>query len=325
MRARVRFPAAVPLICFSSFAVCFRGWERRRSSSYLDGNLTAYRWSLSSGAQMIGPFVPYGVSYDGSAIVGRITQPNIQIEGFIEPTRLISLKEIKMNPELRLIKSRTRQVLAIGIVFLASTESARSQSCMNWVDRSLPAGVSFLAMTFDTTRAVSVVFGGVDGFGGTTDQMAEWNGIGWTQPSPLTLPESRGAHAMAFDSSRGVTILFGGGLDNDSNGYPDSHFQDTWEWDGVSWAQRFPSTSPAPRGYHAMTYDSTRHVCVLFGGDNGDFSSNETWEWNGIDWVQHFPATSPAPSAGPALVYDTAREVSVLFAGGETWEWDGTN
>jgi len=55
------------------------------SGSNLDGNLTAYSWSSSAGAQAIGAFAPHGVSYDGSVVVGRRAQPSIYGDAYVEP------------------------------------------------------------------------------------------------------------------------------------------------------------------------------------------------------------------------------------------------
>jgi hypothetical protein len=122
-----------------------------------------------------------------------------------------------------------------------------------------------------------------------------------------------------------VVVLFGGmagGLAND-----------TWEWDGTDWTQRFPTDTPSARYDHAMTYDSNRGAAVLFGGNiSGNLYSDETWEWDGTNWAKKSPATKPAGRYDHAMAYDSMRGVVVLFGGDisagyndETWEWDGTN
>ena len=77
---------------------------------------------------------------------------------------------------------------------------------------------------------------------------------------------------MAHDSARGVTVLYGGWDGASYSG-------ETWEWDGMSWTLA-ATTGPPPRRGHAMTYDSTRAMCVLFGGTMG---GRETWEWEAGD------------------------------------------
>jgi hypothetical protein len=115
-----------------------------------------------------------------------------------------------------------------------------------------------------------------------------------------------------------VTVLFGGYNGNTANG-------ETWEWDGSAWTQRVVS-GPSPRRGHAMAYDVSRGVTVLFGGTTGA-SNGETWEWNGTAWTQQ-TITGPAPRVLHAMAYDAARGLTVLFGGvttesfhfsGETW------
>ncbi len=92
-----------------------------------------------------------------------------------------------------------------------------------------------------------------------------------------------------------------------------------------------PATSePLPLGYHAMAYDSSRGVTVLFGGYDGTNARGETWEWDGIAWTRA-SETGPSPRTDHAMAYDSAREVTVLFGGyshpsymDDTWEWNGT-
>jgi PKD repeat protein len=100
------------------------------------------------------------------------------------------------------------------------------------------------------------------------------------------------------------------------------------------WTQRFSSSSPSARFYHAMAYDSARGVVVLFGGVSGGPGPtlDETWEWDGTNWTQRSPANSPSARCWHAMAYDSARGVVVLFGGADasgilndTWEWDGTN
>jgi hypothetical protein len=114
-------------------------------------------------------------------------------------------------------------------------------------------------------------------------------------------------------------VLFGG--------YDTSFLGDTWTWDGTTWTQDFPATSPSAREGMGMTYDQSRGEVVLFGGYDGSGELGDTWTWDGTTWTQHFPATSPSARDGMGLAYDQARGEVVLFDGiwiGDTWTWDGT-
>ena len=129
-------------------------------------------------------------------------------------------------------------------------------------------------------------------------------------------PPRTAAHiAAAYDTRRGVTVLFH---------YPSGQ---TWEFDGATWTQRFPSNHPPPLADHRMAYDSRRAVVVLFSKIGG------LWEYDGDDWVQRTSLIPPSPSPrsdfGPD--FDSARGVTVLHPGNpvspltDTWEWDGVN
>src|SRR5713101_3429350 len=121
----------------------------------------------------------------------------------------------------------------------------------------------------------------------------------------------------------------------------------TWEYEGTTWTQTSPSTSPSPRQFPAMAYDSDRHLVVLFGGSHHsisgcDGSSTEfcdgTWEYDGSTWTRRVVA-GPSARDGAMMVYDSRRKKMVLFGGespqigcddssanlcGGTWEYDGT-
>src|SRR5439155_1023310 len=93
----------------------------------------------------------------------------------------------------------------------------------------------------------------------------------------------------------------------------------------ANWVQ-VSNTGPAARLWSAMTYDSTRHVIVLFGGEL-DTLLNDTWQYDGNDWTQVITAHAPAARRGHAIAYDPARGVTVLFGGqssvnlNDTWEF----
>ncbi|MBI3891014.1 MAG: PKD domain-containing protein [Candidatus Wallbacteria bacterium] len=201
-------------------------------------------------------------------------------------------------------------------------------------------------MAYDAARGRVVLFGG------TTANSArllndtwEWDGTSWTQKQADTIspaanqPSQRGAHALAYDTARQRVVLFGG--------YPgDGYLNDTWEWDGTTWARKQPNTGspgsnqPSQRLHHGLVNDIARSRLVLFGGSDSGGRLNDTWEWDGTSWTQKQPNTStpglnqPGQRRMHALAYDSARTRTVLFAGNvsatgtalnDTWEYDGTN
>lgn len=181
-------------------------------------------------------------------------------------------------------------------------------------------------MAYDSHRGVVVLFGGIASSEPSLDDTWEWNGANWTQMPPASNPSGlrRRGHAMAYDPIRQRTVLFGGhpiGL---------SSSNETWEWDGITWLQRFPSSVPAPRSSHAMCWDDDRQRIVLFGGAiNNQWASaaNDTWDWDGTNWAERTPALgpNPVPRVEYAMTYDRANRQVVLFGGatgGLSLFWD---
>jgi len=204
-------------------------------------------------------------------------------------------------------------------------------------------------MAYDAARGVVVLFGG--GVGGAPegllDDTWEYDGTTWTEVHPPTSPSARGHHAMAYDSAREVTVLFGGGGSPPytTHGPPpgwDPTAADTWEYDGTTWTDVSPPTSPSSRGALAMAYDAGRSVVVLFGGVHVGMSSEEkinlhpyllgtmTWEYDGASWTEINSVVTPPAQLGHVMVYDAARGAIVLLGSygpdgraSPTWEYYG--
>lgn len=189
------------------------------------------------------------------------------------------------------------------------------------------------AMAYDTSRGVTVLFGGSAPGSPNTyfDDTWLWNGRGWSRAAATAAPSPRLNARMVFDSARGRIVLFGGSGVNGTLG-------DTWEWDGTNWLRRATPTSPSPRESTQLAYDSKRKVTVLFGGikfDTGTMTPTataDTWEWDGTTWTQRTPTTNATAREGGAMVYDARRGRVVMFGGSTggpavpalVWEYDGT-
>lgn len=197
-----------------------------------------------------------------------------------------------------------------------------------WVQRhpaSSPPGRYGHALVYDSARHVTVLFGGWHG--DVTNDTWEWNGRNWTLRTLPTSPTpTRYNQGMAYDSARHVVVVFGG-MGDQTPGFNG----DTWEYDGNTWVQRFPSVSPCPRAT-TMVYDSAHGKVVLFGGSASGIPYGDTWEWDGAQWTNVTPSdpnSSPSPRALPAMAYDGHRGVVVLFGEqsgpctNDTWEWNG--
>jgi len=115
---------------------------------------------------------------------------------------------------------------------------------------------------------------------------------------------------MAPDAARRRVVLFAGrsplgGISSD-----------TWEWDGTTWAQRVPATSPPPRFGGALGFDPQGLRVVLFGGttDPAGPGLGDTWEWDGTSWTERM-APGPPARHDCGLAFSHGNGWPVLFGG----------
>ena len=140
-----------------------------------------------------------------------------------------------------------------------------------------PPGRSQFGAVYDRRRKRAVVFGGYVAGRVSTDETWEWDGAAWFQLTPIVRPTPREIVQIAFDAARGRAIFFAGQSSPDD---PVPH-NDTWEWDGASWAQLLGGPVPFPRHQGAIAYDESRRRTILFGGGGGnDLAENDTWEYS---------------------------------------------
>ncbi len=136
-----------------------------------------------------------------------------------------------------------------------------------------PPARSGHVMVYDRARSRIVLVGG--GATQLLDDVWEYDGSTWSQPTPAISPPPRRAACAAFDADRGVTVVFGGRTADKA-----ASLADTWEWNGTSWRQG-PSGPPARRTC-AMTFDVARNAVVMFGGSPGrkkgiSLALGDTW------------------------------------------------
>lgn len=207
-----------------------------------------------------------------------------------------------------------------------------------WVDvpvAAAPTARRRAAVAYDDARQEIVVFGGHDRFGSTFGDTWVYRNNIWQQVASVG-PAPRWGSAMVYDSVRQRIVLFGGHTASSS-------FNDTWEWNGTSWSQVFPTVSiPGRRGEHAMAYDSARQRVVLYGGRNTPTGSvyDDTYEMSatpdgagGFDLMWSFRGASlPGERRGAAMAYDPDTARTVLFGGyfgggilGGTYTWNGVS
>src|SRR5258705_7632155 len=90
---------------------------------------------------------------------------------------------------------------------------------------------------------------------------------------------------------------------------------DHWKWDGTTWTQRTPATSPMPRVRHTMCYDFLRQRTVLCGGGTSTGLLADTWEWDGSTWIQRQSLPAPMGLIYATMSHDQARGRTVLIGG----------
>jgi len=199
----------------------------------------------------------------------------------------------------------------------------------NWTQKfpaTKPSIRAWAAMTYDAARQQTVLFGGspVDVSLPLMNDTWVWDGSNWTQKFPTTVPAPRAFASMIFDPLRSQAVLFGGRIGVFQN-YQATN--ETWLWDGTTWLQASPATSPYPRESPGMAWDGVAGQALLFGGINSPDAYNDSWQWNGVNWTLLSPAISPYLKFGHAMTYDSGYQRVVLYGGNccgpgnDTWLW----
>lgn len=161
--------------------------------------------------------------------------------------------------------------------------------------------------------------------GDVRSDLWKWDGEAWLVQNHGR-PRSRAFPAMAYDSHRQRTVIFGGSAFGEAG----IALNDTWEWDGNVW-HSYQGPSPSARYGMPMAFDSTRNVCVVYGGTIGSGAGiADTWEWNGQVWTQR-PGNAPGPLYNNSMVYDSLHNQTLMqFAvpidsptSGHLWAWNG--
>jgi Galactose oxidase, central domain len=183
-------------------------------------------------------------------------------------------------------------------------------------------------MVYDAERQVSLLFGG----GGNNDTWI-WDGKNWRQANPASTPALRSGAAIGYDDARQLVVLFGGQTTDNRYGML---LNDTWLWNGSTWTQAAPATTPPARqGAGFTSYTAGQHL-VLFGGSTGHTLLGDTWIWDGSNWQEHTSAEGPSPRVWAAMTYHTHTQQAILIGGAgegsaampvalsDTWTWNGS-
>lgn len=229
----------------------------------------------------------------------------------------VALPPLRSNCYLTFDSSRQRVLMYGGT---SAATGAFLQDMWEWdgavwqqrPGSNFPPARSSAGFTFDRTRNVAVLFGGLKlNPAARTDETWEWNGTTWTQATPAVRPSVREYPVLAFDPTTQRVLMYGGENVAQSQLF---QFNDTWTWNGVTWQQQFPSTPPFLRRLPVMVSDLARSRVMLYGGNQFDFM---TWEWDGAQW-QARAIASPGPLEQHVATYDSQRR-EVLVFGGVTW------
>src|SRR5260370_14362349 len=95
---------------------------------------------------------------------------------------------------------------------------------------------------------------------------------------------------------------------------------ETWTWDGTTWTQQTPLTSPPARASAAMAYDTFTSTAILFSADiiltpTGYVYDADTWSWDGTTWTKQTPSTAPLGRWQAAATYDANTQTFFVFGG----------
>jgi hypothetical protein len=132
---------------------------------------------------------------------------------------------------------------------------------------------------------------------------------------------------MAYDEARRRIILFGG-----VSSSPYVLHNDTWMWDGTTWTELSPPSSPPPMHNARATYDPRSQALILYTGVSpiDDGVTGQLWSWDGSTWINLVSSNEPPQRAYSAIASDISRGKVILFGGGnaggpplldDTWEW----
>ncbi len=160
-------------------------------------------------------------------------------------------------------------------------------------------------------------------------QMFGWEGNGWANMNPETLP-SRDQYpaSVALDPVRKQLVAL----------VPEYTTTSTWTFAGSTWTKAATAATPPNRRYQEMAYDPATSTIVMYGGNQPLGESrpiDDTWTWNGTAWTEQHPATTPGGCTAGQLAYEAATTQMILFCVREqqdrsgiwtvtTWAWNGT-
>ncbi len=220
-------------------------------------------------------------------------------------------------------------------VLLALTAAAPAQAWALITPTTSPSVRRAGAMAFDGVGNRLIMYGGVSPTPSVIlSETWAYNGQ-WTLLAPPGGALARWGHQMVRDTvSTPNRILTFGGRSPTISGFAN----DTYTWNGTSWAALPTTGAPSARYLYGMSFDSLRNRVVVFGGRTALQTLGDTWELNltGMvnTWQQVTTTTAPPAREEMAMVFDVGAGRTLLFGGynrdtdtilGDTWVYDGTD
>jgi hypothetical protein len=135
-------------------------------------------------------------------------------------------------------------------------------------------------------------------------------------PQSPVQPSPRSGAAFAWDAAHHVDLLYGGAGAQGT-------LSDTWTWDGATWRQLHPATSPPAMKDAAAAWDADRGRTVLLGRSDFDPTTQamplnvnldlQTWTWTGATWARDLDAGIATEGfEGTPVLVDDARDHRLL-------------
>ena len=179
-------------------------------------------------------------------------------------------------------------------------------------------------MAYDAESDRVILFGGASGYPWSTDETwaYDYNTNTWTAMNAKG-PKNHIGVRLAYDVESDRIILFGGCGISGANTY------DTWVYDFNSdtWTEMKPNTSPPPRNYQAMAYNSKADKVLVWGGIRSD-KSIWAYDFNTNTWQEIKPTQDKVPQLNdyPVMVYDNQADRTILVGGipqgQDAWSYD---
>ena len=98
-----------------------------------------------------------------------------------------------------------------------------------------------------------------------------------------------------------------------------------------NWTDLNPLSSPSPREFPSLAFDSCSGQMVLFGGSQNSSSFNDTWIFDTLNntWTELTPISSPPARQAASMAFDSSSGQIILFGGSDngstlndTWIFD---